>query len=73
MNADAAIAVKPDELAELLRLAGVEGVELATIRRHVAAGCPVGPDGRLDLVAYLAWLLTDECGCEPTEPGSASR
>ena len=69
MSADATIAVKPEELTELLRLAGVEGVEPATIRRHVAAGCPVGPDGRLDLVAYLAWLLTDEGGCEPTEPG----
>jgi len=73
VTADASIAVKPEELVELLRLAGAEGVELETIRRHVSAGCPVEPDGRLDLVAYLAWLLTDEGACEPTEPGPASR
>ena len=70
---DATIAVRPEELAELLRLVGVEGIELATIRRHIEAGCPVGPDGQLDLVVYLAWLLTDECAFESTESGSASR
>ena len=59
-------AARPAELAALLQVAGVEGVDSSTIRRHVEAGCPVRPDGRIDLVAYLAWLLTDERDAEST-------
>ena len=37
-------------------LARMLGVPEETIRRHVAAGAPVGSDGTVNLVNYAAWL-----------------
>lgn len=49
----------PEELVALLRAAGVEGVSVGDVQADIVAGCPVEPDGRLDLIAYLVWLLKD--------------
>lgn len=40
-------------VAELARLLGVAEPK---VREHVARGAPVGPDGRINLVLYTAWL-----------------
>lgn len=38
------------------QLARLLGVEAEKIREHIAAGAPVGPDERINLVQYAAWL-----------------
>ena len=38
------------------QMARMLGVPEETIRRHVAAGAPVGSDGTVNLVNYAAWL-----------------
>jgi len=53
------IYVRPEVLVAMLRKEGVEGVSVDLVRAHIAAGCPVTPDGLIDLWAYLAWLLED--------------
>lgn len=40
-------------VAELARLLGVAELK---VREHVADGAPAGPDGRINLVHYTAWL-----------------
>ncbi len=39
-----------EEAARLLSL------PVEKVREHVARGLPLGPDGRLNLVQYVAWL-----------------
>ena len=39
-----------DEAARLLSLPAEK------VREHVAKGLPTGPDGRINLVQYAAWL-----------------
>lgn len=44
------MALTVDEAARLLSLAPEK------VREHVARGLPTGPDGRINLVQYAAWL-----------------
>ena len=50
-----------DELADpaaltVEQLAKMLAVPAQTVRDHVAAGAPMGPDGTINLVRYAAWL-----------------
>lgn len=45
------------ELARLLSDAGEQPVTVAMLRADVTAGAPTNPDGTIDLVRYVAWLL----------------
>lgn len=38
------------------QLARMLSVPPEKVREHVAAGTPTGPDGRINLVHYAAWL-----------------
>ena len=50
----------PVELvARLLSTAGKRIVSVDTIRRDLAAGAPVNPDGTVNLVHYAAWLAKE--------------
>lgn len=46
------------------QLARMLGIDAEKVRDHVAAGAPTGPDGRINLVHYAAWLNR-----EMTSPG----
>jgi hypothetical protein len=49
----------------LEQLARLLGVEAEVIRRHVEAGAPASPDGRINLVHYAAWLNKQLVATEP--------
>jgi hypothetical protein len=38
------------------QLARAIGLPVETVRRHVEEGAPAGPDGRMNLIHYSAWL-----------------
>jgi len=48
-----------DELAALLSAAGQGQITVETIRRHLQQGAPQRRDGRLDLIRYTAWLVSE--------------
>lgn len=54
-------------VAELARLLGVTEQK---VRDHLARGAPAGPDGRINLVHYTAWLLQQTAGGRPETGGS---
>jgi len=45
------------ELARLLTEAAGQRVTVAALKADVAAGAPTNPDGTVNLVHYVAWLL----------------
>ena len=45
-----------DDMARLLSAGGQKRVTPQEIHTDVDAGAPVGPDGRMNLVHYAAWL-----------------
>ena len=45
------------ELAKLLTDAGERPVTVSMLQSDVAAGAPTNPDGTIDLVRYVSWLL----------------
>jgi hypothetical protein len=44
-------AMTVDDAAKLLKL------DADIIRKHVAAGLPLTPDGKIHLVEYVAWMV----------------
>ena len=48
-------AVNPAALT-VEQLARMLGVPAQKVQEHVDAGAPAGPDGRINLVQYAAWL-----------------
>lgn len=50
-------ALSPAELAGILVKAGSKAATEELIRRHLAMGAPLNPDGTLHLVHYTAWLV----------------
>ena len=50
-----------DELARLLTAAAPDGPPVLpeAVREDIAAGAPVGEDGRVNLVHYAAWLARE--------------
>lgn len=49
----------PAQLAALMRRAGAPVTD-AMITADVAAGAPTNPDGTMNLILYVAWLLKRE-------------
>ena len=47
----------PRQLAKLLTEAGGHPVTADWIRADVKAGAPAEPDGKINLVHYVAWLV----------------
>ncbi len=45
-----------EEMARLLSAGGQKKVTPQEIHTDIAAGAPVNPDGRMNLVHYAAWL-----------------
>ena len=52
-------ALTVEELAQLLAAAGGTPVSADDVRADVAAGAPVLPGGRVNLVHYAAWLVRE--------------
>lgn len=50
-------ALPQEEFLKLLRKSGAQLVSEEAVRRDVANGAPVNPDGTFNLVAYAAWLM----------------
>lgn len=48
-----------DEVSRLLSAAGGIRVAPEQVRADIDAGAPVGPDGRINLVHYTAWLVRE--------------
>lgn len=49
-------ALSPEQLAQILQKAGAKQVTDDDVRRHIAAGAPVSPTGKLHFIHYSAWL-----------------
>lgn len=52
-------ALTVEQAARLLTAAGAKSATADTIRRHIGLGAPTGPDGRINLMHYLAWLIRE--------------
>jgi hypothetical protein len=50
------------QLAEVLSSESDEPITVEEIQAHIEAGCPVNPDGTMNLLAYGAWLTREERG-----------
>ncbi len=50
-------ALPPEALIDLLTRAGSKHAGADQIKTDLVAGAPVNPDGTLNLVAYVAWLV----------------
>jgi len=48
-----------EHTARVLAAAGGKPVSEDMVRRDVAAGAPVNPDGTINLVHYAAWLVRE--------------
>ena len=47
------------EAARMLSAAGGRIITPAQIQADLAAGAPVGPEGRINLIHYAAWLVRE--------------
>lgn len=52
-------ALTPLQLAALLTRSGATSVTESSIRRDIDSGCPTNPDGTIDLIHYIAWLISE--------------
>lgn len=50
------------QLAELLGSVPGEPITVDEIQANIEAGCPVNPDGTINLIVYGAWLTREERG-----------
>jgi hypothetical protein len=53
------LALTLEEAARLLSAAGGRKVTPEQVQADIAAGAPVGPGGRVNLVHYAAWLVRE--------------
>jgi hypothetical protein len=53
------MALSVEEVSRLLAAAGGKKITPEQVRADIAAGAPVGPDGRINLVHYAAWLIRE--------------
>ncbi|MCC7408391.1 MAG: hypothetical protein IT442_09975 [Phycisphaeraceae bacterium] len=53
------MALSLEEVSRLLSAAGGKRVTVEEVQADVDAGAPVGPDGRINLVHYAAWLVRE--------------
>jgi hypothetical protein len=52
-------ALTPAQAARLLTAAGAKFATVDTIRRHIERGAPTGPDGQINLIHYMAWVIRE--------------
>lgn len=50
-------ALKIDDLVQFLKSVGSAAATREIIDADIAAGCPVNPDGTINLLKYAAWLV----------------
>jgi hypothetical protein len=48
-----------EDMSRLLSAAGGKRIAPEEIQADIEAGAPVGPDGRMNLVYYAAWLARE--------------
>ena len=53
-------ALSPPDVARLLTKAGSTQVTEAMIREDIEDGAPVNPDGTVNLIHFVAWLVSEE-------------
>lgn len=53
------MALTIEDAARMLSAAGGKTVSIDMVRKDIEAGAPVGPDGRINLVHYSAWLMKE--------------
>jgi hypothetical protein len=49
-----------EDLARILSASGLRPVTVETLRADIEDGAPVNPDGTMNLVQYVAWLVVKE-------------
>lgn len=59
INDPESVTLTAAELARLLRTVGGQRVTAKMIRADLAAGAPVNPDGKINLLHYAAWLAKE--------------
>jgi len=52
-------ALRPEDLARLLSAAGPRQVTLEMLQADIASGAPTNPNGTMNLVHYVAWLVKE--------------
>jgi len=53
------MALSVEEVSRLLSAAGGKRITVEHVQADLDAGAPVGPDGRINLVHYAAWLVRE--------------
>ncbi|HOA76019.1 MAG TPA: hypothetical protein PLP01_08140 [Phycisphaerae bacterium] len=53
------MALSVEEVSRLLSAAGGKRITAEQIQADLDAGAPVGPDGKINLVHYAAWLVRE--------------
>jgi hypothetical protein len=48
-----------DEMSRLLSESGGRPITAEQVQADVDAGAPIGPDGKMSLVDYAAWLVRE--------------
>jgi hypothetical protein len=52
-------ALNIDDATKLLEHSGSRYASADNIRKDIAAGAPVNPDGTINLITYAAWLVKE--------------
>lgn len=52
-------ALTPEQMAEILTKAGGRPIDIDQVMRDIESGAPVDADGKLNMLAYTAWLARD--------------
>lgn len=53
------MALSVEEVSRLLSAAGGKRITAEQVQADLDAGAPVGPDGKINLVHYAAWLVRE--------------
>jgi hypothetical protein len=59
MDVGKGVRLRPAELAKILAANGSASTTEAKIQADVEAGAPIGDDGTINLVSYVAWLIRE--------------
>lgn len=54
------LALTIEQLVEVLKRSGSKTVSAEIIRKDIANGAPVNPDGTISFVEYTAWLIKNK-------------
>ena len=52
-------ALRLEDVARILSASGPKSVTVDMLRAHIHDGAPVNPDGTVNLVQYVAWLVKE--------------